>query len=410
MPLTTDLAIRKWKPAKDGQAQSVGGRDGLYVRGWLSGKKAFYFRNRSWIKVGDYPLTSLAQARELATVAKRLSRDGYGNDTLGKGFDRATTSSELESIVKHGASANISGQNSATYDDLFGDWFKAVAPTLQEGPSRRRPRAIHDQHISPVIGKRPVAEIRRREVFELLAPLFRDIPVSAGHALGHLNKVFERAINLELAEANPVPPRSAFPRSTKPKRHHGTLPPERLPELWQWVKSRAAHDTTKLAILTALCTGHRIGVVVNARWAHITLQDRVWRVPPRQDKVTKGAMKSGREYALELPGPLLEMLWQTRDRDDQEFVFESPINRGAISPNAILKILKGFEPHLTAHGFRNSIKIWCRNADPVVPDHIADAFCDHSLKGLDASYRRADTSQDRAALSRRLFDFVTQGG
>ena len=42
----------------------------------------------------------------------------------------------------------------------------------------------------------------------------------------------------------------------------------------------------------------------------------------------------------------------------------------------------------------------------MMPDHIADAFCDHSLRGLDAAYRRGDTSNERAELAARLCDFV----
>jgi hypothetical protein len=78
-----------------------------------------------------------------------------------------------------------------------------------------------------------------------------------------------------------------------------------------------------------------------------------------------------------------------------------------VTTNALLKVLKRFDSGLTSHGFRNAIKEFCRKANPPVPDHIADAFCDHSLKGLDASYRRSDTSSERAALADRLYGFVT---
>ena len=100
MTLATDLAIRKWKPTKDGEAIGTGGRTGLYVRGWKTGTKAFYFRAKTWIKMGDYPDTSLAMARELSTVAKRLAREGFGVDALSRGFANATTATELEAVIK----------------------------------------------------------------------------------------------------------------------------------------------------------------------------------------------------------------------------------------------------------------------------------------------------------------------
>ena len=196
--------------------------------------------------------------------------------------------------------------------------------------------------------------------------------------------------------------KSALQQKTSSSRR-GLLPAERLPELWRWVQETEASDSAKLAILTAMVTAHRIGVVVRLEWNHIDESTGVWTVPERTDKSTKGLMKSGREYSLRLPPGLLERFHQHRGH----YVFESPSTTGHLTENAVLKILKRFEPELTTHGFRNSIKEFCRKAEPPVPDYIADLFCDHSLTGLEASYRRMDTSRERAELAERLYSYIT---
>ncbi|EDM70692.1 site-specfic recombinase, phage integrase family protein [Roseobacter sp. AzwK-3b] len=416
LPLSSDVAIRKWRPSKDGEARSTGGRDGLYIRGWRSGSKVFYFRTETWLKIGEYPNTSLAKARELAIVAKRLKKEGFGKAALVRGFANAKTASDLDGIVRGEILSGLaSGElvRVLTYDEMWQQWFADVEPTLQAGPSRRRPRAIHEQHVSPVIGTRPLTEIRRREIFDLLAPLFRSIPVTAGHALGHINKVFELAIVKELCEANPTPPRASFPKRITKKKHHGTLPASKMPELWEWLQTTNTSEALKAAVLTAMVTGHRISVIVNAEWAHIDMQTGVWTVPERDDKSTQGRMKSGRAYSLRLPQALLDKILSLKPQEDDshaaktKYVFASPMGRGGLTPNAVLKSLKRFDPSLTTHGFRNAIKEFCRITDPPIPDHIADAFCDHSLKGLDASYRRRDTSEERAQLAERLMAYVT---
>jgi integrase len=355
---------------------------------------------------GDYPEVKLSSAREFALVAKRLRGEGFGTATIKKGLANANDASTFEKIVRREMLGGVSDDAARvpTYDEIWKEWFADIEPLLQEGPSRRRPRAIHDQHISPVIGKRPINEIRRREIYDMLLPMFREIPVSAGHALGHLNKVFELAITREFREENPTPPRSQFPKRTTPKKSHGTLAYEKMPELWNAVKEGNAGMSTRLAILTAMVTGHRIGVVVHAKWKHIDFETGTWTIPARKNKQEKGRMKSGREYSLRLPDDLLARLKAQNTRN--EYVFESPTTQGNVSANALLKVLKRFDPELTNHGFRNAIKEFCRKAEPPVPDHIADAFCDHSLKGLDASYRRMDTSKERAELAKRLCEFV----
>jgi integrase len=293
-----------------------------------------------------------------------------------------------------------------TYDDVFNGWYADISPTLQAGPSRRRPKAIHELHVSPRIGRRPITEIRRSEIFSLLSELFRTKPVTAGHALGHIRQVFERANTLEIREDSPAPPRSVFPKRVSKPKHHGTVAPERLPDLWRWLQERQAGQSTLLAILTAMCTGHRVGVVVAARWSHIDEMTGVWTVPERQNKTSAGHMKSGREFSLKLPEPLLKELKSLKDSQSEDFIFPSNSESGHITSNAILKLLKSFDPSLTTHGFRNAIKVWCMSTDPQVPEHIADAFCDHSLKGLDAAYRRMDTFSARAEVARRLHDYI----
>ena len=406
--LSTDMAIRKWKPKIDGEAKSVGGRLGLYIRGWTSGAKVFYFRSNTWLKIGEYPSTTLAQARELAIVAKRLRKDGFGNQALQQGFTQSRNGSSFESAVRK-TPTEVPHLKNLTYDEVWQDWFADVELTLQEGPSRRRPAAIHEHHIKPVLGDRSINDIRRREVFELLAELFRSKPTTAGHARGHMDKVFERAISLEYCENNPVPPRSVFPKRATRKKHHGTLPAEKLPDLWHHVSSSNAGHTTKLAILTALVTAHRIGVIVTAEWNHLDLDSGIWTVPERADKSSRGRMKSGRSYALRLPDDLVSSLIVLKQNTTSKFVFESPTTAGHVSENAILKQMKSYDETLTTHGLRNAIKEFCRKTEPPIPDHIADAFCDHSLKGLDASYRRMDTSIERAELSNRLLKHVTKG-
>lgn len=410
-PLSTDIAIRKWKPEKPGEARSVGGRDGLYVRGWPTGTKAFYLRQGTWLKLGDYPVTKLAAAREYALVAKRLRKEGFGIASVKKGLAHSHDVSTFEKVVRGELLGGVSNgiARIPTYNDMWEEWFNDIEPGLQEGPSRRRPRAIHEQHISPAIGSRSINKIRRREIYDMLLPMFREIPVSAGHALGHVSKVFELSITREFREENPTPPRSQFPKRMTPKAPHGTLAYSQMPELWKSILTSNASMATRLAILTAMVTGHRIGVVVGAKWEAFDFETGIWTVSARIDKQETGKMKSGREYALRLPSGLLDNLKAIRETNQRdEYVFESPTTTGHVSANALLKALKRFDPALTNHGFRNAIKEFCRKAEPPVPDHIADAFCDHSLKGLDASYRRMDTSNERAALTQRLYDFVVE--
>lgn len=410
MAMSSDTAIKKWKPEKDGEAHGTGGRSGLYIRGWANGTKVFYFRAAgTWLRMAEYPDTTLAQARDFALIARRLIAEGFGVAALQRGFGLAKKPDDLAPIVKGETATGIVEDRPPTYNEVFCDWYRAKAPKLQDGPSRRRPLQLHDRLVSATIGERPVTEIRRREIFDLLAPAFVETRVSAGHALRYIRAVFDYAVTREIIDGNPTPPLRAFDLDAHDVRHHGTIDPEALPTLWRHIEASGATPEAKAAILLAMVTAHRISVVTHLQFDHIDVKAGVWTVPRRTDKTTRGRMKSGRAHALHLPRPLLDRLLDLRRDEAQLWVFPSPVRARPISEAALVKTLKTFDKSLTAHGFRNAAKIFARRAG--VPDYVADALVDHAPQGLDKAYRRDEGLRDLVGeLIERLFAHVTGEG
>jgi integrase len=401
--LTTDTSIRKWKVARDSDTYSCGNRSGLYIRGYSNQKKAFYWRSDTWIKLGDYPSLTLAEARELVSFCKRGRKQGKSVKAIQVALAASSYADDfLENLNK--TSTIVTFEN-ITYEDVFTAWYNAKSAKLwQSGPSRRRPKAMHKHWVPATLKEKPISVITRQDIFSFLDKMFDEAYDSAGKQLGYMRRVFEFAINSGYANTNPVPPRGAFENVAPNKKPHGYLEYERMPELWNWIKGRTLSAHTKLAMNTVMLTGHRISVVVQARWDHINLATRVWTVPHRanNDKETSGAMKSGREFRITLPEPFFEELLKIRA--NSPFLFPSPTTQGHVTPNATLKAFKRFENKITNHGFRNSIKTWGRHEG--FPDYLMDAYVDHGLTGLDKSYRREDLTVKIEKITQKLFDFL----
>jgi integrase len=154
-----------------------------------------------------------------------------------------------------------------------------------------------------------------------------------------------------------------------------------------------------------MLSAHRVRVVLAARWEHFDFDAGTWTVPAKTDNETPGLMKSGRAHTITLPRPFLDELRAMKL--DEHLLFPSTSGRGHLTENALLKALKTYDESITAHGFRNSFKTWARSAG--VADWIADAYVDHSLKGLDASYRREDPARviaECALVTERLYKYV----
>ena len=401
--LTTDTSIRKWKISKENETYSCGNRLGLYVRGYLSQKKAFYWRHTTWIKLGDYPELTLGVAREMVVTCKRLQKNGKSLENIQLAVSISNTAEDLEQNI---ANQHLNDRTTnITYDEVFQEWYERNASKLwQDGPSRRRPAAMHEHWVPENFKIMPIADIKRQDIFPFMQKMFDQVYDSARKQLAYLVRIFEYANNSGYVESNPVPPRSAFEAVTPAPKPHGYLEYERLPELWHWIDTKNFNPHIALAMKTVMLTGHRISVVVQAKWEHIDVSSGIWTIPARSnlDKVTTGTMKSGRQFNVQLPDEYINSLLE--QKSDQIFVFPSPTTASYVTPNATLKSFKAFDKAITNHGFRNTIKTWGRNEG--FNDFVMDAYLDHGLKGLDKSYRREDLSHHCAQVTEKLYSFL----
>ena len=403
MQKTTDTSIRKWSVTKDSETYSCGNRSGLYVRGYINQKKSMYWRSNTWIKLGDYPDLTLAEAREYVILCKKGRKQGKSSKEIKIALAASVSPDDFfENLNK---SSNINNLATATYGKVFDEWYNAKANILwQDGPSRRRPMAMHQHWVPDPLKNKPISFVQRQDIFPFMETMFNRAYVSAGKQLGYMRRVFEFAINSGYANTNPVPPRKAFETVAPPLISHGYLTYERMPELWKWIENRSLSESTKFAMKTVMLTGHRVSVVVQAKWDHIDLETGTWTVSPRKsnDKQTTGKMKSGRQFTMVLPKPYIADLLKIRTKSP--FVYTSATTPGYLTPNAILKAFKRYDGNITNHGFRNSIKTWGRKKD--FPDFLMDAYVDHSLKGLDRSYRREDLTPQLAEVTQKLYLFL----
>ena len=401
--LTTDISIRTWKVAKDSDTYGCGNRSGLYVRGYINQKKSMYWRSNTWIKLGDYPDLTLAEAREYVILCKKGRKQGKSSKEIKIALAASVSPDDFfENLNK---SSNINNLATATYGKVFDEWYNAKANILwQDGPSRRRPMAMHQHWVPDQLKNKPISFVKRQDIFPFMETMFNRAYASAGKQLGYMRRVFEFAINSGYANTNPVPPRKAFETVAPPQTAHGYLTYERMPELWKWIENRSLSEPTKFAMKTVMLTGHRVSVVVQAQWDHIDQETGTWTVPSRKsnDKQTTGKMKSGRPFTVTLPKPYINELLKIRT--NSPFVYPSPTTQGYVTPNATLKAFKRYDGNITNHGFRNSIKIWGRNEG--FPDYIMDAYVDHSLKGQNRSYRREDLTPQLAEVTQKLYLFL----
>ena len=430
MKLTTDVAIRKWKPKSEGERVSCG--QSLYVQGYSNGKRSWVYRlqyfsgntkKSLWLTIG-YPTAGaehaiaggslrLAEARELAICINSAVKRGEASaDQIKRTLLSPFPIIEFEERLLKSTFVPVVEEDFSkipTFDEMFMKWYKLQMASKRwtHFASIRRPVDAHEKHAKKAFKYMLITDITRRVVFGTIEKVFLEHHKTAKDLHCYVDEVFELDIDLEIISHNPCPPKKKF---TKPKRkvaHHGTIASSRLPDLYQHVVNGKSDATFKAAAIALIVSGLRVSNIAMLRQKHYDPKTGQFTIPEKtNDTEMLGLMKTGGKYSNIFPAEVRDII-NVQMVEDHEYVFVSRYNGRHINPESLRKNFKQFDPNITSHGFRNCFKEWGYNNK--VDKFLVDRYCDHILQGLDASYRRFDTLEARADIARRYYAYMVTG-
>jgi integrase len=156
---------------------------------------------------------------------------------------------------------------------------------------------IIERELKPSWGARPIREIGRRDIVELLDRLIdRGAPVQANRALAHLRRILNWARERDIVDINPG---AGMRMPTAEVQRDRVLSDHEVKLFWY-----ACGDIGwpfgpmfKLLLLTA----QRRSEVAGMRWSELSLTDRQWVIPRER-------AKNDREHAVHLCGLSIEIV------------------------------------------------------------------------------------------------------
>jgi integrase len=270
--------------------------------------------------------------------------------------------------------------------------------------SWREEKRIIDKDLLPVLGFRRLADIRRRDVRELVEDIVRkrDAPIMANRTLGVLCRMFNFALDREWIEANPA---SRIPEPGEEKSRDRVLSHEELRDLWTTLECLANHDeeenddkaqalrrakarvtpATAQAFQVQLLTAQRPGETQKMRWADVDLESGWWTIPAT-------VAKNGLAHRVPLTKPVIDILERRRGLagDSAKVVFENRRGAGAIAhraKKAASILCRGLSFEFRAHDLRRTASTGMAEAG-VHRDHIAKVL-NHDRYAYDKEKRDA---------------------
>jgi integrase len=226
-------------------------------------------------QIGAYPAMTLAQGREIAREWR---------EDICRGIDPKVK----EERRRHEEELRLAD----TFAAVFAAFADDHLATLRTG---RAVKGAIAKHVLPRWGQRPISEIKRVDVNELVRILRKDAPIGTNRVLAYLKKFFAWAVDQEIIESSPA---ILVKRPTRENTRDRVLSDVEIRTIWQACGDLGAFGR---AFRFMLATGQRLSEVGKMTWNELNLIERLWTLP-------RGRTKADRSHEVPLSNVALAIL------------------------------------------------------------------------------------------------------
>ena len=346
----------------------------LWLQVGPNGSRSWYLRytlngRTREMGFGPYPLVTLSEARDKATVQRRLLLDG------------------IDPIAAR--NARQPARDPITFGAAAKQYIAGHEKAWKSADHARQWQSSLDRYVLPVIGERPVGAVDTHDVLSIVEPLWQDKTETATRVLNRISLIVDWATARKLRTGdNPARWKghldAVLPKRSKVQKtvNHAALPYARLPAFMTALRQQTEIGARAAELM--ILTGTRTAEVRFAAWSEIDLEDCQWVIPASR-------MKAERQHRIPLSITAMDLLTALPRQDERVFA--------GMGQHAILKALQRVEPEITAHGFRSTFRDWIAEQTNF-PSEVAEMALAHVVGDkVEAAYRRGNLLQKRRQLS-----------
>lgn len=393
--MLTDKAIKNAKP-RDKSYKLFDGM-GMFLEVMPHGSKLWrlkyrYLGKETRISLGNYPHTTLADAREKRDeVKKQLQKDI--NPSVARDERR-------QEIVRNAAN---------TFKVVALEWHeKKKGSGWSEDHADNTLRRM-EVDIFPSLGARPIRSINAPTLLTVLKKIEeRDALDIAGRVKSICGQVFRHGIQKGYCDTDPTPGLKGALKVRKTT-HFASIEVNEIPALLHKLErnDKRLHSGTRNLITFLMHTFVRPSEAREAVWSEIDFAKGQWVIPA-------GRMKMKRDHIVPLSQQALGLLEAQRKETahlNTPWVFPSPIRpKDPMSDGTVLVALKrmGYGGRMTAHGFRSLARTAIREELNYEPDIIEQQLAHKAAGPLGEAYDRARFISKRQKMMQEWSDYLEQ--
>ena len=385
----TDAKIRNIKPTE--KQKKFYDEGGLFLLVTPSGGKLWrlkyrYDKKAKGLALGQYPIVSLLDARQLRDDAKR---------NLAKGIDPS-------GVKKAQRQAGTAGAE--TFEAIALEWYGKFAPTWVKTHAQNTSSRLKTD-IFPFIGKRPILEINAQELLAVLRRAEARGCLPTAHRLRIIaGLVFRYAVATGRCLRDPSGDlRGALPPA-QVKHHAAIIEPKEVATLVRVIDGYQGSFVVKSALRLAPMFFVRPGELRNAEWSEIDIDEAIWNIPARKMKMKQPHLVPLCRQAVEILRALKALTGASRYVFPSARTIQRPMSANTLG--ACLATLGYLPEAMTAHGFRATARTILDEVLNVRPDFIEHQL-GHAVRDPNGrAYNRTAHLEERRKMMQTWADYL----
>lgn len=394
MPLT-DAAIRNAKPTANQFKLADAG--GLYLLVKPSGAKLWRLKYRidgkeNAYAIGEYPTTSLTDARSAREEARKLIKLGIH-----------------PSHSRQSGKAAQLAENANTFKAVALEWIDQRKPKWAPYYLRQVDRFMAAD-VFPYIGTMPIRNVTAADLLAIIKRIEkRGAETVAIMVRQWCSAIFRYAVSTLRADTDPAAALKGAIHRPKIE-HRKPLERDQIAKFFKAIDEHGGYQTTAIALRLMLLTFVRTVELRAARWEEINLDGAEWRIPAER-------MKMREAHIVPLSRQVVALLRELHTlTGGGEYLF--PNHRTAktcMSATTLNRALErmGFAGKegigFSSHGFRSTASTILNEAG-FRPDVIERQLAHAERNKVRASYNRAEYLEERRAMMQQWADMAEQMG
>ena len=326
----SDKQIKEAKPkAKD---YKLTDGDGLGLIVSKSGRKRWVFAfispdtgKLNNTGLGNYPVLSLAEAREKRTELKKL---------VMRGIDPITE--------KKRTKAQRISEHNLSFEKVFNEWLELEAKSILPQTLKTK-RGRIENHVMPILKDRGIKSITHGEIADILKETSKTTPQTAEIINQILNRVFLFAVSSGYAEVNIMANIDAKSLIPKTKVEHYAKLTERqdLKAFFNAIYDYPHFETIKNAMKLCLHLPLRAAPLSRLKWDYVDFDRRLLTIPRAEQKIKRSEIG---DFKLPLSDEVMRILEdQAKLSRAYEHIFINSHFTGHIHKDTATNAIKGFD-------------------------------------------------------------------